>query len=144
MNKTLIPQERNFASLGQLSRQSKKPIVLYVSSSTCDFCIALDAQVFNPTFKNGGYEDLLFSKVMLDDEQEIHNFSGQKILPLQFVRENLGMEFTPSLYFVDHQGKQLAKPLIGVANLEYYEYLMLRQVKKAQQLLNNKTYTDST
>ena len=130
-----LPQAVDYQKLGKQSLQLNQPIVVFVSASHCEFCHLVQDQVFIPTYRAGGYSDFIFTRLLVDGDYAVKDFTGEITTPAILAQRLFSYELTPSLLFVNAIGEQLSDPIIGVANVEYYEFLMLRQVQKAQQQL---------
>ena len=114
-----------------------KPFVIFVSQHGCEYCELLRQQLLYPLIKRGELEPrVFFREVSLDESFELTDFQGQIVKGKKFA-QRYGPAITPTLLFLDHQGKSLTAPLVGTPNIEFYEFYFDRSIEDATKALSN-------
>ena len=105
---------------GELAHQRQLPILLMFSQRGCPWCRFVEEDHLKPMLRNANYRaQVIIRQVMTDDYSKITDFDGNKITAAQLAsRYNAAL--TPTVIFVDHNGKALAPRILGVRNTEYY------------------------
>ena len=116
---------------GNLSRQRQVPILLMISGIDCTFCARLKEEYLEPMLRNAEYEKkIIMREVVIDDGSEITNYDGMRIsshdLSLRYKAS-----LTPTLLFINHQGKELAERVVGYTTPSMYGYYLDRSIDQA-------------
>ena len=119
-----MPEAQNLQKDGELSRAEKRPIVLYVSASWCDYCEVLKQEILNPVMKSGEYQDVIFRNAILDSTTPFYGFDGKKVDQRDYMYDRYKTEVTPTLVFVDPDGNETYEKIAGYANLEFYSFYL--------------------
>lgn len=105
---------------GQLSQRQRLPLMLVFSASDCSYCKVLEEDFIKPMLISGDYtHKVLIRRVMIDAPGELRDFDGKPVSPDALARR-YKVFVTPTVIFVDAQGRQLAKRLVGITNPYYY------------------------
>lgn len=124
-------------SLAQGSPETipKVPVMLYISSSDCTFCHRFENDVLNPLIKSGVYTNtIIIRKIVLDSPEPVVNFKGEFVSP-KTLAHSYEVTVTPTLLFVDHNGKELVPRIIGYQKSDFFGYYLEQAVNKAAALL---------
>lgn len=110
--------------LGEDARNAQgdcKPLLLEFSSSSCSYCQLLEEEVLNPTLLNRDYDRrVLMRKLLIDGDARLTDFDGSASVSAGQLAKRYKVSVTPTLVFVDSQGTELAKRMIGVTTLDFY------------------------
>ena len=80
---------------------------------------------------SGDYTDrVLIRELMIDDNQDIVDFSGKSIDPRE-VFSRYSLYVTPSLLLLDGHGIELAERQIGINTVDYYGYYLDQAIDQA-------------
>ncbi len=144
LNSTVFAKEittvKNFSKDARISLQQHKPIFLYVSSISCVYCKRLDKDVIGPMLKSGDYEKkIIMRKITLEDTDPIIDFNGKLVIPEDFLVD-YKINATPTLLFLDHQGKQLTKPLEGYLSADLFWYYLDKAIDRSVAKLRAKSH----
>ena len=125
----------NITADSQKARRDGRVILLLVSQEECPFCMLIKQEILGPMIKNGDYaQQLLIRELMIDQGSEVLDFKGNiksgSDLALQY-----GVGLTPTLLFLDADGKELTKRMIGIQTPEMFYYYVDESVQKAITLL---------
>ena len=121
----------NLVTTGNLSRQRQVPILLMVSGIDCTFCASLKEEYLEPMLRNTEYEKkVIIREVIIDDGSDLLDFDGKRISGND-VSLRYNANLTPTLLFIDHQGKELAERVVGYTTPEMYGYYLDRSIDQA-------------
>lgn len=134
-----LPFAEDFVIDGAQAQAEQKPIVLFVSADHCTYCHTLKAEILHPMLIAGDYKDaILLRNVDLDRGGMIVGFAGERLKPSQFLARHFPRaQFTPSLLFVDGQGREIAPRLVGYNNFEFYSYELEERINQALSALGS-------
>jgi thioredoxin-related protein len=126
-----IPVADNLAAIGQLSRQQKIPVVIFVSRDACPYCRTLRTKILQPLYAANKFEQrAILVEVSLDRVEAMTGFENSPITAKAFA-EHYRAKITPTLLFLDSQGREVSKRLVGISNLEFYGHYLQTSIDKA-------------
>ena len=115
-----VPEANDLALLALQSNQQKLPILIMYAAEHCEYCERLEADLLGPMYRSGQYKDrVIIRKVMIDGFGDIKDFNGELVEVDNFAFAR-GVQVTPTLQFVDANGKQLAPEMVGYNTPEMY------------------------
>ena len=123
-NEDLPPVEiintEDFRIDSRLAVQNQTPILILFAMESCAYCQYVEEEHLKPMLRNAeDYENkVIIRRVMTDDYDDLIDFDGKTISSMDF-SERYGAYLTPTVVFLDHNGKQLTR-IFGVRNTEYY------------------------
>jgi thioredoxin-related protein len=134
-----VIKAKDLSSDARLSRDQKKPILLFFSMQGCSWCEYVEEEHLKPMLRNADYRDkVIIRKVMTDDYGSVTDFNGKPISVSELsLRYNAS--FTPTVIFLDHNGQQLAPRILGVRNTEMYGGDLDEGIKHSCQRLRQQT-----
>ncbi len=102
-----------------LAIKKKAPILILFAMEGCAYCQYVEEEHLKPMLRNDDYgKKVIIRRVMTDDYDDLIDFDGKTISSLDFsARYNADM--TPTVVFLDQNGKQLSR-ILGVRNTELY------------------------
>ena len=119
-----VPQVSDLAALSQQARQRQLPILLVVTQDHCPFCQLLKNDVIKPMLISGDYNDrVIIAELAYDNMRSIINFQGNKVLPGAVAAE-YKVWVAPTLLFLDADGVEVHKRMLGVNTIEMYGYYL--------------------
>lgn len=118
-DENLVIEEANFAELAQQMKRNKKGLVLMLHADYCSFCKELEDAILAPMIRSGEYDQRVFIRKLNIDAQGIVDFNNKTIDAFD-VANRYGSSFTPTLFFLDHQGKEAAVKMIGLNSVDYF------------------------
>ncbi|MDX2418832.1 MAG: thioredoxin fold domain-containing protein [Xanthomonadales bacterium] len=126
-----IPPVNNFAEIGHLSLQQGIPVVVFVSRDACPYCRTLRDQILKPMLAADKFAHrAILVEVSLDRVDPITGFEKGQVTAKGF-GEFYGAEITPTLLFLDSEGREIGKRLIGISNLELYGHYLQKSIDEA-------------
>ncbi|MBF2761193.1 MAG: hypothetical protein ISN28_13180 [Ectothiorhodospiraceae bacterium AqS1] len=131
-----IPLIDDLAAFANDARARRLPIVLLVSRSDCSYCMALKAQVLDPSAISGEYEDkALLGELILDAPKELIGFDGSVFEDRDVWARRFDALFTPTLLFLAPDGSELTPRMRGINTLEFFAFYLERSIRKANRAL---------
>jgi len=126
-----IPVANNLAESGQLSRQQGVPVIVFVSRDACPYCRTLRGSILKPMFTTGKFEQrAILVEISLDRLEPLTGFENGSITARAF-GELYRSEITPTLLFLDSEGREIAKRIVGISNLELYGFYLQKSIDEA-------------
>lgn len=125
----------NLQQDGQLASTEKKPIVLFVTASYCEFCEILREEIFQFLPKDPRF---ILRELVIDSEFPLKDFSGNKMNHGVF-SDQLNTTLTPTVLFLDGKGENAAEAMVGVLTLDFYNYYFEENLTKARETLKSGT-----
>lgn len=115
-----IAEVKDFTRVAQQSAEKRIPLVLMFSSEYCAYCVRVENDFLIPMQISGDYEGrAIIRKVKIDYGNTVRDFDGRQVDADEFAaRYNVSV--TPTVVFLDHQGKQLAPKRVGLMTPDFY------------------------
>lgn len=107
--------------------------VLMVSQDHCAFCVTVKEDFLKPLIKADNAPPVRI--INLSAGKGIIDFKGQERNADSLARE-LGGRFTPTLLFVDGQGRTVSKKIVGLNTPEYYGFYIDKAIEEGRGRLN--------
>ena len=102
------------------ARNRRLPILLIFSATTCPYCILQEEEILKPMLISGDYGNkVIIRKVLVSEEPELVNFRGMAVSMDDFIN-HYRVQVTPTILFLDQNGKELAKRLVGINTVEMF------------------------
>ena len=134
----------NLLKDGRLSARKSLPILLMFSATDCSYCELLENEILKPMLLSGDYVNkVIIRKVNIDEDSDmVRDFNGKKkVLSDIVLRYNIHV--TPTMVFVDKNGKELTKRMIGINTVEYYGGDVDNAIDKSIKKLRSNNFPDS-
>jgi thioredoxin-related protein len=126
----------DFNSLLKEARQNGKIILLEMSASYCGYCRTLEAEIIKPMLRSGDYDkNVLIRQLEIDAYHPINDLFGSQSSPSEMANK-LGVFVTPTLLFLNGEGKEVSKRIIGINTLEYYGAYVDEALNQGLQTIN--------
>jgi len=123
----------NLQQLASQAKAQKLPILLVVSQHHCPFCVKLKKEVLNPMVLSGDYTDrVIMTELLLDDDADVVNLAGKSVYPGS-IAADYQVWMTPTLLFIDADGVEVARRMLGVNTVEMYGYYLDESLDAALQ-----------
>lgn len=126
-----IPLAYNLEKSAELARQQAVPTVVFVSRDACPYCRTLRDSVLGPMYAAGKFEGrAVLVEVSLDGPEPLTGFDGQLIAAKDW-GQMYKAQITPTLLFLDSEGREIGKRRIGISNLEMYGFYLQKSLDEA-------------
>ncbi|EAR61681.1 hypothetical protein MED92_03762 [Neptuniibacter caesariensis] len=107
-----------------------KVVLLLVSQPNCSYCVQITEEILKPMLISGNYKQTtVFSELEINTGGQIVDFNGEKVDATQFARRYNAWA-TPTLLFLDGQGREVSNKMVGINTLELYGYYVDRSLEK--------------
>jgi thioredoxin-related protein len=123
--------QRDWSQMGDLSRSQQLPVVILVSSEDCGYCEHLKQQVLLPLARSGSLEGLaLIRELSMEAGGKLVDFDGERIRTRIFLSHH-HVFASPTVLFLDPDGRPLHAPLVGYNGPDEYRGLLLQALKES-------------
>ena len=110
----------DLSSDAALSREKNRVLLIEFSSGDCEYCHLLEDEFLRPMLKNSEYhEKVIIREAELYEGKKMVGFDGEEITVDQFA-SRYDVKVTPTMIFLDSQGKQLSSPLVGIWSIDFF------------------------
>jgi thioredoxin-related protein len=131
----LLEQTADLQQLGEQSKSRQIPILLMVSQYHCGFCERMKQEVLNPMLLNGDDSNrVLMRELLIDAGESVVNFQGEREAAEQF-SDRYKVRVTPTLLFLDSNGKEVAERILGVNTIDYLLFYIEDAIDTATQAM---------
>jgi thioredoxin-related protein len=132
-----IPQADQLAAIAARSNQQALPVIVFVTREGCPYCRSLRNAVLLPMLKGGQFEQRAnLVEVSLDARLPFSDFDGRPVSATEF-GARYKVNITPTLLFLDANGRELTKPRVGISNLDLYGFYLDRSINEAMSELTS-------
>ena len=115
-----VPVATDLQRDGAHALEQYLPILLAFSADECSYCEMLEEDFLEPMLLGGDYRDkIIIRKLILDNGSSAINFNGRAIDATQ-LSDEYRVFVTPTILFVDANGKELAERMVGINTPELY------------------------
>ena len=122
----------DLSSTGAYATRHQLPILLYVSRSDCTFCRRFEEDVLGPLVRSGVFDDqAVILELMWDRTDNLIDFAGRTTTP-EALAEHYQAKLTPTLLFLDGQGRPLQSRIVGYADSVYASYYLEKALKDSR------------
>ena len=126
-----IPQAGQLAEIADLSGQQAVPTIVFVSRDACPYCRTLREAILSPMLAAGKFEQRgRLVEVSLDETEPFTGLDGELTTAQEFGAQYKAV-ITPTLLFLDVEGRELSKRRIGISNLELYGFYLNQSIDEA-------------
>ena len=130
-----VEEVRDFEKLGQLIGGKRLPLVLMFSSEYCAYCARLEREFLIPMQISGDYvQRAVIRKMKIDYGNTVRDFDGKEVDADEFA-ERYHITVTPTVVFLDGQGRQLAAKQVGLTTPDFYGGYLDASIDTALDLL---------
>lgn len=128
----------NLERLGKKARTNNLPIMLAVGAEFCEFCHILREEVLDPMALGGEYEGkyMYMRYFSIDDRFPIPGIDGKPMYKEKWAYQH-NADLTPTVIFIDGEGKEVAEKIIGISNIELFSALIHSRLNQAYKNMGN-------
>ncbi len=106
--------------LGQEAHALNIPIMMMLSADGCSWCVKLEEEHLKPMLRSGDYKErVLIRQLKIDDAHDVRDFDGRPV-SADRIGARYGVLVTPTVIYLDGDGRQLAKKIVGISSDHYY------------------------
>jgi len=139
-NSSALIEESDFQALGELMKEKSLGLVLMLHAEHCPYCALMEDEILSPMVISGEYDNrIVLRKLQIDEARDIKNFTGMIVEPSDFSNK-YNATLTPTIVFLDSNGKQQNANMIGINTVELFSaYLDIEIDNFVSNLKNQKT-----
>lgn len=129
-----IQDLENASEQAQNANTTNKQLILYIAATNCTYCKRLNRDIVYPALSNQEYATkFIIRRLWLNKNRIIIDFDNKKI-DEQTLLKDYDIRYTPTLLFVDQDGREIAPRLEGYAPDTLYWDRLDRSLKIAKKL----------
>lgn len=129
------PAVENVNDLRKLKQQMKQegvPTLLLFSTEGCRYCEAIRENYLVPMMKAGTYNgQILFRQLEMNEYSLLRNEQG-KLIGGDEVALRYLVDVAPTILFVDAEGKEVAKRIVGLSGADYFDKTLQLHIDQAR------------
>ncbi|MBU1664760.1 MAG: thioredoxin family protein [Gammaproteobacteria bacterium] len=115
-----VPYAQDLQKDAEAARAVQGVVLLVFVGAHCSYCETALKEFLIPMSGNADYlSKVVMRQVESTGFRDLKDFQGRKVSHRKFAGEN-GARLTPTVMIFDGEGRQLAKPVVGVTTLDYY------------------------
>jgi len=116
-----IKVTRDLQQAGRLSIELQRPLVILFSINDCEFCELIRDVFLQPMQESSIYsQKIIIREIQADSFLKLGDFNGEKV-GAGVIAHRYHADVSPTLVFLDGQGKELAEALVGITSVEAYD-----------------------
>jgi thioredoxin-related protein len=138
-------EENNFQQLSAEMKEKNLGLVLMLHAEHCPYCILMENEILSPMIKSGEYDKkIIIRKLQIDEARDVIDFAGKTVEPSDISGKYKAF-VTPTLVFLDHQGNERIKQMVGINTVEMFgAYLDIEIDKLSKELVATKQIDNKT
>lgn len=121
-----------------VARKKSMPVLLYFSDPHCGYCRSLEKDIFLPMLRSGDYQDrVILRKVSWLSHSLVRDFTGSE-LESRTLADQYHVQVTPTMIFVDDQGVEVAKRILGYNGPDLFWFYLDRSIDEGRSTMLQK------
>ena len=117
------------------ARAQNLVLMLEFSSDDCPYCRKLEKLFLLPMQRNASYDSkVLIRMISLSDFETVIDFEGKTLTTNEFATR-YGVDFTPTLLFLNADGIEMSERLVGIWSEDYYGWFIDSRIDEARSRL---------
>lgn len=110
----------DFQAMSEQMKKTQVPLLLAFTAEYCHYCRQLENEFLQPMLKSGHYDNrTVIRRLETDSYGSVVDFDGKKIEIDDFANR-YRIAVTPTVIFLDHNGREIAERLVGINTPEMY------------------------
>lgn len=119
-----VPWASDLRQDAAAARSVQGVVLLVFVGAHCSYCDTALKEFLIPMSGNAEYlSKVVMRRVESTGFRDLKDFQGRKVSHRQFAGE-LGARLTPTVMVFDSEGRQLAKPVVGLTTVDYYGFYL--------------------
>lgn len=116
----VLPVARDLTKAAREARERRAPILILFSSAGCHYCAQVREGFLIPTTRNPEYDNkVVMVEIDAGSPQRLIDFDGRPTTHAEFA-SRYQISMTPTVKLLDARGREVALPLVGIANPDFY------------------------
>ncbi len=127
---SVVLEEADFQKLSEQMKKNKMGLVMMLHAEHCPYCRLMDEEILSPMVRSGEYKKKVFiRKLQVDVSDDVIDFKGKKTTASDLANY-YDSRLTPTLLFLDQEGKEKAVKIIGINSLEFFGVSVDEQIEE--------------
>ncbi|MDZ7751949.1 MAG: thioredoxin family protein [Gammaproteobacteria bacterium] len=122
---------RDLADAGARAAARDIPIVLLMSASYCGYCDRVRDEFLVPMIIGGDYAGRALLRELAIDGPAVRDFDGAR-RGADVIAQRYAVSLVPTLLFLDGEGRELARRMVGLGTVDFYGAYLERAVETAE------------
>jgi thioredoxin-related protein len=114
-----LPLIKDLRKEASHSQEKRLPILMMFSADHCAYCVRIEEDFLKPMHSGGFYDEKVIIRRVKMGDGTVSDFDGSRITASELA-ERYDVSVTPTLVFIDAQGRQLTQKLVGLTTPELY------------------------
>lgn len=115
-----LPIYTDLQAVAAEARQRRLPLLIMFSQNGCGYCVIVEEEFLKPMLRSGEYSDrVMIGMVKFDGVSSVRDFDGE-LIAVGDLAVRYGAPVTPTVIFVDPDGKELSAKVIGMTTVYFY------------------------
>ncbi len=141
-DESYLVEESDFQKLGLEMKQKSLGLVLMLHAEHCPYCALMEDEILSPMVISGEYDaKVLLRKLQIDESRDVKDFSGKVVQPSD-ISDRYKAFLTPTLVFLDSQGNERIKQMVGINTVELFGAYLDIEIDKLVSVINNTKLAD--
>lgn len=115
----VIPEPEDLQVEAEAARDRNLPILLMFGTDECPYCELVEREFLRPMIYSGEYEEKVLIRRLHMNGSLLTDFDGKPVTGRELA-ERFGVKFTPTVVFLDAEGRQVSRKMVGVSTPDYY------------------------
>jgi thioredoxin-related protein len=116
----VLPMARDLTKVAREAASRRAAILILFSSAGCHYCAQVRQDFLIPTTRNADYDDkVVMVEIDAGSAMRLVDFDGRPTTHAEFAARHQ-VSVTPTVKFLDPRGREIALPLVGIANPDFY------------------------
>lgn len=131
-------EESDFQKLSLEMKEKSLGLVLMLHAEHCPYCALMESDILSPMIKSGEYDKrILIRKLQIDEARDVKDFTGKVVEPSD-ISDKYEATLTPTLVFLDYQGKEKAEKMVGINTVELFGAYLDDEIDKLVKNISTK------
>lgn len=115
-----LPGAVDLVADGVVARERRVPILLFFNRDGCPYCERALREYLGPMQRDPASAGrVLIRQVEIDKSKRLVDFAGAATSHRDFA-SRYNIRLTPTIWFVDGEGRTLGDPLVGLPTIDFY------------------------
>ncbi len=115
-----VREPADLQAVGQEAQRRQLPVLIMFSREGCPYCDIVREEFLKPMLRSGDYTDrVIILEIHSDSYTRLRDFNGAMI-SAGALAHRYRASFAPTVVFLDHRGREIAKRLIGITTRDFY------------------------
>ena len=117
----VVPVIKDLRVEAQLAADNRLPILVLFSMTDCEFCEMIRSEYLQPMHNNPAYRNkVIVREIVAENFKYLRDINGE-LVSADTLALRYSADLSPTVVFMDAQGKMLVKSIVGIVSRDYYD-----------------------